>query len=200
MLSYFPHIQAPDFTGDLKSDVKALLFANNKPKTFDHCRAVAEKCAEIAVQYGLDTEICELSGYLHDISAILSHNDMMKYAIDSEWYIYEAEKRVPMLLHQRISRVLAQEVFGITDERILSAVECHTTLKSAPSEYDMALFVADKLAWDGDGEAPFYSVVNYALEQSLRAAALAYMDYIVEHKIILYPHDWFEDGVKFLLG
>jgi HD superfamily phosphohydrolase YqeK len=62
----------------------------------------------------------------------------------------------------------------------------------------MALFVADKLAWDQDGLPPFYTVVSDALKQSLEAASLAYMDYIVENKMILYPHKWFEAGVKSL--
>ena len=60
----------------------------------------------------------------------------------------------------------------------------------------MALFIADKLAWDQEGEAPFYSVVSDALKQSLEAASLVYMDYIVDHKMILHPHKWFEAGVR----
>jgi len=34
--------------------------------------------------------------------------------------------------------------------------------------------------------------------QSLEAASLAYMDYIVENKMILHPHRWFEEGRDFL--
>ena len=67
-----------------------------------------------------------------------------------------------------------------------------------PSAYDMALFIADKLAWDQEGEAPFYSLVNDALKQSLETASLAYMDYIIENKMILHPHKWFEAGVRYL--
>jgi hypothetical protein len=42
--------------------------------------------------------------------------------------------------------------------------------------------------------------VSGALTESLEAASLAYQDYIIEHKIILYPHAWFEESVKFLRG
>jgi len=198
MRSYFPHIKIPDFTGDIKADVKTLLCEFNKAKTFEHVKAVAEANIKIAEQYNLDKNICELCGYLHDISAIMPYSMMMSYAVDNNWHIYEAEKKFPILLHQRISKVIAEEDFNITDERILSAVECHTTLKSNPSDYDMALFIADKLAWDQEGQAPFYDIVSEALKQSLEAASLAYMDYIVEHKMIFYPHDWFNDSVKFL--
>jgi len=189
-----------NYTGVIKVDVQSLLCSNNKAKTYDHVKAVAEMNMKIAEQYGLDKDICEICGYLHDISAVVSHADMMNYAKENGWYIDEAEQKFPMLLHQRISRVIAQEDFGVTDERILSAVEHHTTLKANPSTYDMAVFIADKLAWDGEGEAPFYTVVKDALNHSLEAACLAYHNYIVEQKIILHPHKWFEESVKWLRG
>ncbi|MCL2518524.1 MAG: GNAT family N-acetyltransferase, partial [Oscillospiraceae bacterium] len=118
------------------------------------------------------------------------------YTVANGWYIDEAERKYPFLLHQRFSRLIAERDFGITDERILSAVECHSTLKANPSVYDMALFVADKLAWDQEGVSPFYEIVTSA--QSLEAASLTYMDYIVAHKMILHPHKWFKEGMNFL--
>jgi len=197
MLSYVQYITGAEFSGDVKTDVKNLLYLYTKQKTFEHVKTVAETNIKIAEQYGLDSNICELCGYLHDISAILPYDYMMKYAVEKNWIIYEAERKFPILLHQRISKVIAEEDFHITDERILSAVECHTTLKINPSKYDMALFVADKLAWDL-GTPPFYDVVNDALKQSLEKASLVYMNYIVENKIIYYPHKWFEESVKYL--
>jgi len=189
-----------DYTGDVKADVKSLLDAYAKTKrTFDHAKDVAEMNIKIAEQYGLDKDVCEISGYLHDISSVISPEDMLSYAMENNWYIDDAERKYPFLLHQRISGVIAREDFNITDERILSAVEHHTTLKANPSAYDMALFVADKLAWDQEYDAPFYAVVNDALKQSLESACLCYMDYIVDNKMILHPHKWFEEGREFLL-
>jgi putative nucleotidyltransferase with HDIG domain len=198
MLKLFSYVNIPDFIGDIKADVKALLELNNKQKTFEHVKAVAEMNMKIAEQYGLDKDIYELGGYLHDISAVITPNDMLAYGVENNWYIDEAEQKYPFLIHQRISKVIAEQDFGITDERILSAVEYHSTLNSNPSAYDMALFVADKLAWDKDDPPPFYSVVDDALKHSLEAASLAYMEYIVEHKMILHPHKWFEEGRAFL--
>lgn len=198
MLNLFPYITIPTFSGDVKADVKALFNSNNKQKTYNHVKAVADVNVIIAEQYGLDKDICELSGYLHDISAAIAPDNMTAYAIKNGWSIDEAEQKYPFLLHQRISKTIAEQDFGINNEKILSAIECHSTLKTNPSAYDMALFVADKLAWDQEGEAPFYSVVNDALKQSLEAASLTYMDYIVENKMILHPHKWFEAGVRFL--
>ena len=198
MLNVFPYITIPEFSGDIKADVKELLSTHKKAKTFNHVEAVAEVSINIAVQYGLDKNICELGGYLHDISAVIAPIDMLTYATENGWYIDEAERKYPFLLHQRIAKKIAEQDFGIADERVLSAIECHSTLKANPTDYDMALFIADKLAWDQDGTPPFYSILSDALKQSLEAASLAYMDYIVENKLILYPHKWFEAGMSFL--
>ena len=184
-------------TGDLKEDVKSLLYLMGKEKTFEHVRAVAEMNMKIAEQYKLSKEICELSGYLHDISAIVAPDDMMTYAMKQEWYVDEAERKYPFLLHQRISEVIAREYFAVEDARILSAIKCHTTLKAYPSPYDLALFVADKLAWD-QGKPPFYETLITALDQSLEQAALSYMNYIIENEMILYPHIWFKEAIYFL--
>jgi HD superfamily phosphohydrolase YqeK len=198
MLKAFPHVVAPDFSKEIMAEIRDLLLSNNKPRVYDHVKEVADMNARIAEQYRLDAKICELCGYLHDVSAVISPVDMLLYAIEKGWRIDEAERKYPFMLHQRISKIIAEQDFCITDERVLSAIECHTTLKTNPSFYDMALFVADKLAWDQEGEAPFYSIVSEALEQSFEAASLAYMDFIVENKMILHPHKWFEAGMRYL--
>jgi len=190
-----------NFTGDTITDVKTLLYAYDKQKTYDHSKAVAEECRKIAVRYKLDLDICILSGYLHDISAIITPHDMLAYATDNAWFIDDCERTHPFLLHQRISAVIARDNFGVTDERILSAIGHHTTLKANPSAYDMVVFVADKLAWDQDeihGSAPFYQAVCIALEHSLEAASLAYMDYMADNKMLLAPHKWWTEAKHWL--
>ena len=198
MLSDFSYVKIPEKSGNIEKDTQNLFCLNNKQKTFEHVKSVALKNIEIAKQYNLDIEKCAICGYLHDMSAVISPADMLSYALKTNQKIYTAEEKIPMLLHQRISKIIAEQDFNITDERILSAVECHSTLKTNPSDYDMALFIADKLSWDKDGTPPFYDVVNDALKKSLAAASFAYMKYMVEHNMILYPHDWFVESMNFL--
>ena len=95
MLSDFTYIVIPGFTGDVARDVQALLCANGREKTLEHVKAVAGTGAEIAVKYGLDPHICEICGYLHDISAVITPVDMLRYAENNGMEIYEAERRVP---------------------------------------------------------------------------------------------------------
>ncbi len=126
-------------------DVTNFLLQNNKKKTLEHVIDVANTNKEIALQYNLDKIICIKSGYLHDISAVIHPNDMLNYMIENNLFVDESERKYPFILHQRISKIIAKNFFNIDNENILSAIECHSTLKSNPSKYDMALFIADKM-------------------------------------------------------
>ena len=106
---------------------------NNKTKTFNHVKAVADMNVNIAEQYGLNKNICELCGYFHDVSAVVAPGDMMGSTMEKGRHIDKAENKHPFLLHQRLSKLIAEQGFGIADEHVLSAVECHTTLKTNPS-------------------------------------------------------------------
>lgn len=183
------YIKTEILSGDIKTDVKNILSLNGKYNTCVHVSNVAERNALIAETYGLDHDKCMIAGLLHDISAVIRPEDMLNYAYENRFDICEAERKYPFLLHQRLSKICAAEYFNISDEDILSAIECHTTLKKDASKYDMALFIADKLAWDREGIPPFYEEVNAALALSLEAACYRYMEYMVEHDMILCPHD-----------
>ena len=189
----FSYIKTEPLSGDIRTDVKNILLINGKSKTYIHVANVADRNALISKTYDLDHDKCVIAGLLHDISAIIKPEDMLKYAYENRLEVCEAERKYPFLLHQRLSKICAVEYFNISDEEILSAIECHTTLKKCPSKYEMSLFIADKLAWDRGGIPPFYEEVNAALDISLEAACYKYMEYMVENDMILCPHDnWIE--------
>ncbi len=189
----FSYIKTEPLSGDIRTDVKNILLINGKSKTYIHVANVADRNALISKTYDLDHDKCVIAGLLHDISAVIKPEDMLKYAYENRLEVCEAERKYPFLLHQRLSKICAVEYFNISDEEILSAIECHTTLKKCPSKYEMSLFIADKLAWDREGLPPFYEEVNAALDISLEAACYKYMEYMVENDMILCPHDnWIE--------
>ena len=197
-INNYKYVNVIDITEDIKLDVTKFLLQNNKQKTLEHVLAVANTNKEIAEKYSLDKNICIISGYLHDISVVINPNDMLNYMMENNLFIDEAERKYPFILHQRISKLLAKTFFNINDETILSAIGCHSTLKSNPSQYDMALFIADKLSWDQEGTPPFYDIVSKALSFSLEKACLSYINYIIDHNIILHPHSWIIEAKAYL--
>ena len=183
MLKTFDYIHLPQMLTP-----EELLLANGRPKTLAHVQAVSDECAALARRFQLDEGQCRLAGMLHDISAVIRPSDMLRWAEEHPLPLCEAERRHPFLLHQRLSAIVAREDFGVTDEAVLSAIACHTTLRAQASSIDMALFLADKIAWDQPGEPPYLDALSAALEQSMEAACLAYMKHTVESGRLLYPH------------
>ncbi len=127
-LSRWPSIRGIALSGDLQSDATRFLVSNGKRETAAHCMAVGNTSGEIAARFGLDISVATTAAWLHDISNVLQPSDMLDYALDRGWAIDGSERRYPFLLHQRLSAVLAKELFGIKNGLILSAVECRAPL------------------------------------------------------------------------
>ena len=158
----YTYIKFDQRTGVLEEQIEHFYRINDKLNTLFHVKNVAGANAELAGTYMLDARKCYIAGLLHDISAVMRPEDMLGHAQSIGIQLDESEKRYPFLLHQQMSALLAKSVFGIVDSDILSAIECHTTLKSNPSQYDMTLFIADKLFWDQSGTAPYFDSVQCA--------------------------------------
>lgn len=173
---------------DLTRALRDTYLGNGLTETWKHVNDVAAVCRTLSAQFGLEPESCALSGLLHDVSAVLTPPEMRTAAEEMGWILDPAEERYPFLLHQKLSREIARDVFGVTDHRVLSAVACHTTLHADPLPEEMALFIADKIAWDQPGIPPYLSAVQEALQQSLAKACAVYIDDAMAAGRILFPH------------
>jgi predicted HD superfamily hydrolase involved in NAD metabolism len=183
------------WTGDLRTDVETLLVRNGYSATAEHCIAVAAQAKQLAEQFGADPQRAQAAGWLHDVSAILPVPQRLIVARQWGLEILPAEETAPMLLHQRLSAVIAQDLFDIQDRGVLNAIGCHTTLKAHASRLDKVVFVADKLAWDQPGTPPYQRPLKQALTCSLDSAALCYLDYLWQQRETLAAvHPWFVDA------
>jgi len=161
-----------------------LLRQSGNEEALSHVLRVAQTGAEIAKAYDLDKDRVETACYLHDISAVIPQEDYVAVCENYGVEVLDLERAYPTLLHQRVSRLIAEQAFGVRDEEILSAVEYHTTLRANPGDIDMAVFVADKLSRD----EPFNDRVSQALKTSLEKACLEYINYCLRNGMILIPH------------
>ena len=62
--------------------------------------------------------------------------------------LYKEELELLMIIYQRISKEIVLNEFNVIDPAILSAIECHTTLKEEYSGLGLVVFVADKIKWN----------------------------------------------------
>jgi predicted HD superfamily hydrolase involved in NAD metabolism len=178
-------------SGDAAHDVPVFLIYHGRPDTAKHCGAVAAEARRIAALVGADLDSAEIAGWLHDISVIIPSEQRAVIAEQLGIDVLPEEAIFPMIIHQKLSAVLARGLFQIEDAAILSAVGCHTTLKVGATMLDKVLFVADKLAWDQPGHAPFHDQMRAALGRSLDQAALVYLSYLWEQRTRLKVlHPW----------
>ena len=177
MLDKYTYINHVCYDSDIAQKIKLLFLLNNQQKRYEHICSVTKRIDSIAIQYGLDREKCRISAMLHDISTLIKWEDMRLYAKDNNWRLCDAEITHPFLLHQRISEIIAREDFYITDCDILKAIAFHTSLCENASQYQMALFIADKLDWSIGGYPPYYEQMSEALNISLEATCYEYAKY-----------------------
>lgn len=192
-------IDAFQLSGSVEKDSYNFLIKYNRQRIADHSIRVGRMAKHIAKNYGVNSELAEAAGYLHDIGGIFPNDRRVEIASALGIEILPEEKELPLILHQRISKVLARDIFQISNMEILNAVECHTTLKSKPSKLDMVLFIADKIKWDQNGSPPYLRDLESALDISLESAAFCYIDYLFKNKEkLMVLHPWLLDAYTFL--
>ncbi|MGI8856174.1 MAG: HD domain-containing protein [Thermomicrobiales bacterium] len=184
-------------TGDAARDVPTFLIHHGFPETAKHGAAVAREARQLALRAGADAVAAERAGWFHDVSAVFPNAERIAIARTLGVAVLPEEITFPMIVHQKLSAVLARDLFGERDVAVLSAVACHTTLKADATTLDTVLFVADKIAWDQPGSPPYLGDLLAALYRSLDAAALVYLHYLWERRETLgVIHPCFRDAYR----
>lgn len=176
--------------------IKNKYLSNHKENTLRHVEEVADTAVWLAQMYNLDIVKVKLAALLHDISAIMTPQEMYEIVKSRNLEIDPAEEKYHFLLHQRVSKIIARESFDIDDTDILNAIECHTTLKKNASMYDKVIFLADKISWDQKGIPPYYDLLKSKAVESLDEACYFYIKYQFDHNLLLMPHQWIKEAYE----
>lgn len=185
------------FSRDLKSNMELFLRANNCPRTAEHCLNVGAEAKQLAMRFHADPEAAEIAGWLHDISAVIPNHERIEVSRRLRIEILPEEESFPMIIHQKLSKVMAKDIFGITDSDILEAIGCHTTLRAKSTLLDQVLFVADKIVWDQSGEPPYKQELDKKLNLSLKHGAFSYIHFLWERKEDLkVVHPWLKEAYE----
>lgn len=117
-----------------------------------HCRRVASLAAYLARRHAvalgqIPDDIApkaRLAGLVHDLARAWSGQELLALAGELGLPVGETEARLPVLLHGPVGAALLRRDFGIQDEELLAAVDCHTTGRREMGALDKLLYVADK--------------------------------------------------------
>lgn len=181
--------------GWINEDVSNFLMLHSCQRAAAHCANVAKTACQLAERYGADLLAAEAGGWLHDVSAVWPNDQRLAAAEALGVDILPEERQAPFILHQKLSVVLAREIFHVRDTGVLSAVGCHTTLRGDPSLLDKVVFIADKLSWDEPFDAPWHPALREALESSLDEGCRVYLRYLWDQRgTLAVLHPWTVDA------
>ena len=166
-----------------------------KNEISEHVIRVGEKAVELGSRSNFKIDELMTAAYLHDISGVIDRKKYLDIVDMEKIEVCDEEKKYPLLLHQKISRNIAEKCFDIDSENVLSAIECHTTLKAHASLFDMIIFISDKLEWDQKDKPGYYDEVNNAIGLSIKDGVAKFLEYQMKNKeSMLIIHPWLNNA------
>ena len=126
-------------------EIRQFTMAHVKKSRYEHSVRVAETCARMCRQYGLDSRKGYLAGIGHDMCKDFSNEDLIALARRDGNKIIDFEIKKPSLLHGRAAAVMLKETFKVYDPEILEAVANHTSGIIGMCDLTKCLFLADKI-------------------------------------------------------
>ena len=110
---------------------------------YEHTIGVMYTAESLDMRYGIDMTKAAVAGLLHDCAKCIPNAQKLKMCKKNDIEISEMEAKNPSLLHAKLGAFLAEEVYGVKDPEILSAINWHTTGKPDMSMLDIIIYMAD---------------------------------------------------------
>lgn len=113
------------------------------PERYNHSLGVMETSIKLAKVYGCDEGKARIAGFLHDCAKIRDKRNLLKMACDFDIILDNVMKYNIELIHGPLGAKIAEKVYHISDEEILSAIYYHTTGKENMSLLEKIVYIAD---------------------------------------------------------
>lgn len=128
---------------ELITNIRKKLKENLTKHRMTHTNGVAYTAASLGMRYEMDIEKCYIAGLLHDCAKYVPEEEMVKLCKKHNIEVSPFEEQATYLLHAKVGAILAKKDYGIDDSDILNAITYHTTGRSAMSQLEKVIFVAD---------------------------------------------------------
>ncbi len=170
-------------------EIRAFTQAHVKKSRYEHSVRVAEMCARMCRQYGLDWRKGYLAGIGHDMCKDFSNEELFELAGRDGDEITDFERKKPALLHGRAAAVLLKERFKVYDQEILEAVANHTSGIVGMCDLTKCLFLADKIEPGRPQSTVDYreNLLAMSLDDMLYSVLLENYEYLTNRGYELYP-------------
>lgn len=152
------------------TEIEKHLKAHLDPKRLAHSYGVQEAAMALARHWGGDVEKCGLAGLIHDAGK-WPEAVVIKECEARGIPITEEDRLCPQVIHAYLSKAIAQEIYGITDEEVLAAVANHCLGASDMGLTEKIVFLADMIEAGRQGEwlAPLRKLAYEDLDKAMYA-------------------------------
>ena len=170
-------------------EIRAFTQEHVKKSRYEHSVRVAETCARMCRQYGLDARKGYLAGIGHDMCKDFSDEELIELAGRDGLAISDFEKKKPALLHGRAAAVMLHDHFKVLDPEILEAVANHTSGIIGMCDLTKCLFLADKIEPGRPQSTEEYreNLLAMPLNEMLYSVLEENYQYLTKHKIEIAP-------------
>lgn len=147
---------------------------------YEHTIGVMYTAESLAMRYGVDMTKAAVAGLLHDCAKCIPNAQKIKMCKKKDIEITDMEEKNPSLLHAKLGAYLAEEVYGITDPEILSAIRWHTTGKPDMSMMDIIIYMADYIEPNRD-KAPNLRAIRKLCFENIEEALYQVLEGTLEY-------------------
>ena len=164
-----------------------------KPKRFQHSLAVAEEAERLAIKYGVNPQKARTAGILHDILKNTDDDVLLQMCAEFDIILDSVEKSSKKLWHARIGAAFIENVLGLHDPEILSAIRYHTTARAGMTKFEKILYLADFTSADRDYHDVdiMRKLVDTQLEAAMEYALSYTISELVEKRQAIHPDTFY---------
>ncbi len=153
--------------------IKEKLKKDLKPQRYEHTLRTVLKAMELSMGTAADKEVVFYASLLHDCAKYKKPNESQKKHLED---FADCEP----IIHAPLGAIVAQEEYGICDERILNAIKYHSTGRAKMTIEEMIVFLADALE-DGR-DYPNLGNIKKSTETSLKAGVLTSLEGVFRYE------------------
>ncbi len=130
----------------------------------NHTLSVAETAKKLALLHGEDPDKAYLAGLLHDIAKEYSDEETISYL--QQRGLPTDKFEIINLNHAMVSKIVAEEIYGVTDPKVLTAIEHHTFGTVGMSKLEMIVSLADVIEPKRNFKGEFKELMDVVREKA----------------------------------
>jgi nicotinate-nucleotide adenylyltransferase len=148
------------------------------PNRVNHVLGCRDTAARLARIWGVDVTDAARAGMLHDVTKAIDGPLQLTLCREYGKVLSEFSLKYPKTLHALTGSMVAQRIFG-ENEKVVAAIECHTTGKGNMTMLEKIIYVADYM--EPNRDFPGVDKLRHYAETDMDAALKLGLEMTLEH-------------------